>query len=426
MTYSPSEGTGGRFHPGPSTIRPTVGYTKNMASPPRWTSGQRRRRMALRHGLLAHNDSDSPSTAQVASTMVGLHSSDPVTVYLSIAARSRTATVDSVQQELDQLIRHHAMRRTLWVFDQATATTAHVACTAKIARAERNKLIKALTLTAAPNAPQEPEQWLAQVADVVHRELLNGPLSTRQLGERLPEFRVMLEMAPGKPYSANQSALSRVLLLMGFDGRITRRGTVGGGWINSQYLWQLADGIVVDSLPKAEAQRDLTQQWLHAFGPATATDLRWWTGWTVTDTRQALAAAGASEVLLDDGEPGWCLPDDIEPDPAERTWTAALPGLDPTIMGWKRRDWYLDPDMTPTLFDRNGNGGPSLWVDGQVVGGWVQTVEGSLDYRLLADVGRDHITSLEGQLARLATFIGETRFKVRFPAPLQKELYGKP
>lgn len=382
--------------------------------------------MAIRHGLVegtTRNPTGQRSVREIAASLIGLHSSDPVTVYLSVAARSKAATVESVQRELDELVRHHAMRRTLWVFDQPMASVAHAACTRKIARAERNKLLKAMRLTAAPNAPTDAERWLADATEAVATELGGGPLSTRRLGERLPEFRVMLEMAPGKPYSANQSALTRVLSLMGFDGRITRRGTAGGGWINSQYTWELTNRIVDDSITEADAQRETARRWLHTFGPATEVDLQWWAGWTITATRRALAATGAVQVTLEQGQSGWCLPGDAEPEEVETSWTAVLPGLDPTVMGWKQRQWYLSPDAVPVLFDRNGNGGPSLWVDGQVVGGWVQTADGTLDYRLLTDVGRDHVASLERQLDRMSNFIGETRFKVRFPAPLQKELY---
>ena len=77
-----------------------------------------------------------------------------------------------------------------------------------------------------------------------------------------------------------------------------------------------------------------------------------------------------------------------EPEP----WVALLPGLDPTTMGWKRRDWYLPPGHVPLLFDRNGNAGPAVWVDGRIVGGWVQRRNGEIATRLLDDVGREQRT----------------------------------
>jgi len=117
-----------------------------------------------------------------------------------------------------------------------------------------------------------------------------------------------------------------------------------------------------------EARAELVRRWLHAFGPGTRDDVRWWTGWTVGATRQALAAAGAVEVDLDDGATGYLLGDDLEPVEPPEPWVALLPALDATTMGWKERDWYLGSHRAQ-LFDTAGNAGPTVWVDGRIVGG---------------------------------------------------------
>lgn len=101
---------------------------------------------------------------------------------------------------------------------------------------------------------------------------------------------------------------------------------------------------------------------------------------------------------------------------------AVLPGLDSTTMGWKQRSWYLDPASEELLFDRNGNAGPTIWVDGAVVGGWVQGPDGAARYRLTVDQDPATVGAIEAQLARMEAFWGDVRFKVRFPAPLQRHL----
>jgi hypothetical protein len=106
---------------------------------------------------------------------------------------------------------------------------------------------------------------------------------------------------------------------------------------------------------------ELLRRWLRAFGPATTTDIRWWTGWTAKLTASTLAAVGAVEVGLDDGA-GWLLPDDLDPPPSPAPWVALLPALDATVMGWKQRDWYLG-EHAEALFDRNGNAGPTVWAE---------------------------------------------------------------
>ena len=108
-------------------------------------------------------------------------------------------------------------------------------------------------------------------------------------------------------------------------------------------------------------------------------------GWTKAMTRQALAdcrrgggRAGRRARLGRRERRG--PPETPEP------WVAVLPGLDPTTMGWKQRDWYL-PEAATESFDRAGNGGPTLWVDGRIVGVWAQTRDGEMPHPLLREGG---------------------------------------
>jgi len=41
--------------------------------------------------------------------------------------------------------------------------------------------------------------------------------------------------------------------------------------------------------------------------------------------------------------------------------------IDPTVMGWQQRGFYLGPHHD-RLFDRTGNAGSTVWVDGRVAG----------------------------------------------------------
>jgi hypothetical protein len=103
---------------------------------------------------------------------------------------------------------------------------------------------------------------------------------------------------------------------------------------------------------------------------------------------------------------------------------ALLPGLDPTTMGWKERSWYLDPAVAAAVFDRNGNGGPTVWVDGRIVGSWVQRRDGAIALRLLDPVDADRREEIHEAAAHLRELLGDVRFNVRFPAPVQADLLG--
>jgi hypothetical protein len=148
--------------------------------------------------------------------------------------------------------------------------------------------------------------------------------------------------------------------------------------------------------------------------------MRWWTGWTARETRAALAAVSHRQVDLD-GAVGYVLEDDLEPTPISEPVAALLPTLDPTTMGWKERGWYLGPHG-PTLFDTNGNAGPTVWWDGRVVGGWSQRRDGEVAFELLEDVGADAVAAVEAEAARVADWVGDVRFSPGFLPPFQRAL----
>ncbi|GAA3049459.1 hypothetical protein GCM10020000_32520 [Streptomyces olivoverticillatus] len=171
-----------------------------------------------------------------------------------------------------------------------------------------------------------------------------------------------------------------------------------------------------------EAKAELARRWLASYGPATEADLKWWTGWTLRDTRAALADVGVRKVVLSHGE-GFALDEDADARPAPvGDWAALLPGLDPTAMGWRDRDWYLSPEHVPFLFDRAGNVGPTVWWNGRIVGGWAQHANGEIGWRLLEDTGREASAAIETEAARLSAWLGDVRVTPRFRTPLEREL----
>jgi hypothetical protein len=379
-------------------------------------TAQRRARLVARHRLAPVTRTDD--VPRIVDDLVGLHSTDPVTVYLSAAARMAHPDLSAVERALYEdrsLLRHHAMRRTLWVFGPHHARLAHHAATVDVAAVQRRNLHQQLTA----GGYADPDATVADARARI-RELLvaEGPLPAREVGLRLPELTTPV------PIQATVQALhSRVLLVMGFDGEVLRARPTGT-WINGQYRWAAADawvpGGLGEPLPRREAAAGLARAYLRAFGPATRDDLKWWAGWTVATTKAALADVGAVETGA-----GFVLPDDL-PDGTDpggpQPSVALLPGLDPTTMGWKQRDHYLDPALVPRLFDRNGNGGPTIWVDGAVAGGWVQRKDGTIALKLLTDVGAEARAQVDAAAHALETLLGEVRFTVRFPAPMAAEL----
>jgi hypothetical protein len=193
------------------------------------------------------------------------------------------------------------------------------------------------------------------------------------------------------------------------------------------YRWAPMDDWLGGPMPemsKAEAQAAVLAKWLSTFGPGTEIDMKWWTGWPVTQVRAALAAIGAVEVEMEGGSTGYVLPNDLEPVESQEPWAALLPALDPTTMGWKERDWYLGPHA-PRLFDRAGNAGQTIWVNGRIAGGWGQRVSGEVVWELLEDIGTEGVAAVEREAEEVESWLSDKRVIARFAAPLDRELSAR-
>lgn len=390
------------------------------------TDDERRSRIARRHLVVPSARADR--LEHVADAMVGLHSSDPVTVYLSAAARLRDATIEAIDDALHSrraVVRHHAMRRTLWVFTPDVARIAHASSTVALIAPLRRTLGKLLVEN---DVTDDPDRWLDEAINATTGALAaRGEATTRELGDAVPSLRAPLAFASAKTYGGSIAAHTRVLTLMGFMGIIIR-GRPLGSWISGQYRWTLADSSFPGALDPDEtdgpdeAAAALVDRYLSTFGPASLTDVQWWTGWTKRKSTTAIERAGGTIHESVTGDPLIVARGDSAITDIEAPWVAVLPGLDPTTMGWKDRSWYLPDEYVPALFDRNGNAGPTIWADGRVVGGWMQRPDGSIATRLLEPIGQQHQRLLDDELERVRSFVGDTRFTVRFPTPLSKEL----
>ncbi|MDH3251059.1 MAG: winged helix DNA-binding domain-containing protein, partial [Acidimicrobiia bacterium] len=297
-----------------------------------------------------------------------------------------------------------------------TAVDAHAASTQPIAARERIRTMKAFGWT-----QEFMEDAMDDLVDLIARI---GPLTTREIGELRPSLTERVTVGEGTRNPAAIPAHTRLLLHAGFEARIVR-GRPSGTWISSEYAWNETVAWLGRPIAGGEprpAAAAIVRRWLEAFGPGTETDLRWWTGWTAAQLREALADVGAVEVDLDDGSSGYVLESDRGDIEEAEPWVALLPGLDPTAMGWKERGWYLDDATARRVVDRNGNIGPTIWADGEVVGGWLQRPDGTIAQELDRPVSAEHRRLLETEIERLTDVLGDSRFRTRFPAPNQADL----
>jgi hypothetical protein len=375
---------------------------------------ERRARLARRHFLAPGSRAADAVTA--ARGLVGLHATDPATVFLSAWARVEGFEVASLERALydeRSAVRHLAMRRTLFVFPRDVVPVVQGACTDAILARERTRLAQTVE---AGGLAADGARWVRRAEAAVLRALAErGPLTGAELSRGVPELEGTVRYGEGRSWGGDVRLTGNVLTLLSASGRVYR-GRPDGAWTSSRHRWTLEPEAPPPPVPEDEARVELVRRYLAAFGAATERDVAWWTGLGLRPVRAALASIGAVDVAI-----GLVLPDDVEPVAPVEPWVAFLPGLDPTTMGWKERDWYLGPHG-PALFDRAGNAGPTVWWDGRIVGGWAHRSDGEIAYRLLEDVGTDARAAIESEAERLRAWLGDTGVRIRFPTPLAREL----
>ncbi len=382
---------------------------------------ERRARLARRHRLAPGQR--APDVLEAATSMVCLHGTDPATVYLSAWARVDGMSVSDLERALytdRSLVKHLAMRRTLFVFPRAMLSSAQAGASNRVAERERRRLI--LDVETA-GLHRNGERWLLAASEQVLKVLSDGREATSsELREEIPALEGSITYGEGKSWGGQMSVGPRVLTTLSAAGQIVRASN-DGGWTSSRPRWASMEswlGQGIERIPEAEGVTGLVDAWLHVFGPGTVADIKWWLGSTVAAVRRALTDLHAVEVDLE-GQVGYLLPGDLEPTDPVEPWVALLPPLDPTTMGWFERDWYLGPHKTQ-LFDTSGNAGPTAWWNGRIVGGWRQGDTGEVVLQLLDEVSPEGKQAFDHEVSRLSEWFGGTRVLPRFPSPLWKNV----
>lgn len=341
------------------------------------TDDERRARIARRHALAP--DARAPSVEASVAAMTCLHATEPANVYLSTFVRSGAtrAEIDRALYDERSVVRQLAMRRTVFAVPRDLFPAVRASAAARVAQQLTKRLAKEVEDS---GLAADGAAWLQTASADVLAQVRETPATTAQLRAALPSLEARLVTSPGTAYAAESPIASRVLSTLAAGGGVVR-GANDGGWKLSRPVWTPVEAWLGEEPPAVDERAgyaELVGRWLWTFGPGTEADIVWWLGATKAAVRRALEDVGAQAVALEDGRPAWLHADDVEPvAPLSEPWAALLPALDPTTMGWKERAFYLGPHAD-LIFDRNGNGGPTAWWDGRIVGGWTQTPDGTV------------------------------------------------
>lgn len=380
------------------------------------TDEERRARLAIRHALGPAFRVASPEAATAAMTV--LHATEPASVYLSCWARGTAfelADLDRALYDERTLVKQLGMRRTLFVFPRDLLPAVWPSASARVAAFERARMAKQIVKS---GLAEDGGAWLDAARAEVLAVLAGAPdgRTAKDIRAAVPMIDVRAGLSAAESFSSTS-----VLVYLGVSGDIMR-GANTGRWYSSRPRWTLARDWLGDVPPwwsAGDGYRELVRRWLVTFGPGTEDDIVWWLGATKAVVRAALAELGAVAVSLDGGGAGWLLPDDLAEVPDPGHWVALLPVLDPTAMGWRHRGFYLGPHGEQ-IFDFRGNAGTTAWVDGRVVGCWVQDDAGAVRLRLLETVSAWARRDLAAEAARLSAWLGRQRIGSVYRSPAMR------
>ena len=218
---------------------------------------ERRARLGRRH-LLAQPGSDVVSVAR---SVIGLHSSDPATVYLAVWARLPGFEVPDLEQALYEdrsLIRILGMRRTMFVVPAPLGPTVHCSSTISMIDAQQKRTANILESSGiTKNGPS----WVASVSKRTMNALESrGEATAVELTKDVPELGEKITAYKKDGTVIGTFGVStRILFLLAVEGRIIR-ARPKGSWVSSLYSWTSMErwtGQTLDGIDRRLGQQDL-------------------------------------------------------------------------------------------------------------------------------------------------------------------------
>ena len=213
--------------------------------------------------------------------MVCLHATDPATVHLSAWARVDGMTVPDLERALfvdRSLVKHLAMRRTLFVFPREALGFAQGGASNRVAGSERRRLVRDVEKA---GLHRDGERWLSEASEQVLELLSDGQeLTSSELRGEVPLLEGSIAYGEGKSWGGQMPVGPRVLTTLSAAGHIVRASN-DGGWATSRPRWASTKSWLGEEIaPHAEAEGVawLVERWLRVFGPGTAADIKWWLG----------------------------------------------------------------------------------------------------------------------------------------------------
>jgi hypothetical protein len=344
----------------------------------------------------------SSDLVQVAEDVVGLHATNSTTPYLSLFARMQPFRKEMLDEALyveHRVGKIRCVRNTIYIHTKEWLPVFHAATSRRVEALSRRYLEYRGVTEGQYNA----------MAEKILSMLVGKGMTATEIRKEL----------------STDLDISAVLYLMCDQGLLVR-GEPVSGWKDKRvrytrfrdYFPDLELGREVE----AQAMVAVVKQYLRSFGPVSKEDIEWWTGFGRKNVRWALEQIEAEIVALSvEGIDLYytLLRSDLEGliamDLSDVPIVNILPSLDSYLMGFKKRERYLDNENADLVFDRSGNATSAILVDGKVVGVWDfqdQTTP-VIKVFLFEDVNRNVRDMIHAEAFRTGRFIADREVELK-------------
>lgn len=196
--------------------------------------------------------------------------------------------------------------------------------------------------------------------DVIAKTLQGGKHLTRE------ELMVALEQAG---IATNPSRAVHFMMAAELEGIVAN-----GIWRGKQLTYALLEENVPKkkSFTRVEALAALAARYFKSHGPATVHDFAWWSGLSVTEARQGLAAVESDfQSIKNDNKIYYYKEERMQ----HHESTHLLPAFDEFLVSYRDRSASLDPAFAKLPITSNGIFKPIIVVNGSVIGVWKRTIK---------------------------------------------------
>lgn len=360
----------------------------------------------------------APNIFDVIYNLLGLHSTDYWTPYLSLFSRIGDYDPKTIFEAINTgkgLARINAFRSTNFVVHSDNLALILKALEGNyIRRTQNDSYIKTL-------GPEKIEEGVEQLCSLLETE---GPLKTTEINKHLPSLK---------------SIFRPVLFLAMARGLVIRASASHARSNLTSYALfkQWMPLVNLKQYSETEAIQNLTKKYISIFGPVTVEDIAWCFNFTKTLVRETIENISSDLEVFNIGEEQsimtkqdynriFDLDEDYNPE------IFLLPYEDHFPKAYISRSWYLSEEMKIRLFPRNrrfywpsdpvpedpkvkgmnvsGELRPSIWLGHEIIGRW--ELEGTKDnydivWSLYRELKKDQLTELKGKIQDLEIFINE-------------------